>query len=273
VSGVEESVREFYDNFGWETSEGVTGDEALFRQYSAPHAGYQKKINARVAGLFADSSGSLLIAGGGDLTAPHLEIAERFDSVCCLDISERAVEMAREKLAEGSECIQGSVLDIPKPDDAFDAVFCAHVIYHIDEEQQAAAVRELTRVTRPGGLICIIYSNPRSLFRVIAAVKRRLPVLRTLKRAEPSGPRTIDKAPRLYFHPHPLGWWKQFRDECEVKLLPWKAMSVGYDKQLLFNDRVAAFAYRFCAWFERWFPALAARWWTYPVVLLTKKRN
>ncbi len=39
------------------------------------------------------------------------------------------------------------------PDDSFDAVLCSHVLEHIPDDD--AALRELARVTRPGGLIVL----------------------------------------------------------------------------------------------------------------------
>jgi ubiquinone/menaquinone biosynthesis C-methylase UbiE len=46
-----------------------------------------------------------------------------------------------------------------EPEDHFDAAYCAHVIYHIDGDHQDKAIRELIRVTKPGGRIVVIYSN------------------------------------------------------------------------------------------------------------------
>ena len=34
---------------------------------------------------------------------------------------------------------------------------------------------------------------------------------------------------------------------------------------------VASWGYRFCSWFENKHPGKAVRWWSYPIIQLTKK--
>jgi ubiquinone/menaquinone biosynthesis C-methylase UbiE len=71
-------------------------------------------------------------------------------------------QSAKAKLGPTGEFVLGSILDLPLPDNHVDAVYCAHVIYHIDAAFQEKAVRELIRVTKPGGRVVIIYANPNS---------------------------------------------------------------------------------------------------------------
>jgi ubiquinone/menaquinone biosynthesis C-methylase UbiE len=64
-----------------------------------------------------------------------------------------------------------------EPEDHFDAAYCAHVIYHIDSDHQDKAIRELIRVTKPGGRIVVIYSNQDSLPSRIARFFRQTSLL------------------------------------------------------------------------------------------------
>jgi len=267
----EQKVRDFYDHYGWVGTAGVSGEDTLFRDFSPPYYPYHERVNVRTMECFADLRGRLLIAGGGDLPETHVTIARRFDETTCLDISRVAIDIARNKLEQRGEFIVGSILDIPKPADHFEAVYCAHVIYHIDRDHQERAVRELIRVTRPGGRMVVIYANPDSVPGRIALVKGRLPLIRNLKRAKPHGRPGPVSLPPLYYFAHPLSWWSRFDDACEVKIKPWDVMGNTQEEVILLNDRMASVGYRLCAWLESRYPDSAARWWSYPLIVLTKK--
>jgi len=269
---VEKTTREFYDKYGWVVTDSKSGEERSFRQFSKPFYAYHRKVKERVMACFAGHSGKLLIAGGGDLPHPHIDIARRFANVCCVDISWRALDIAKTKLGIGSEFILGSILNLPLPDDHVDAVYCAHVIYHIDAELQERAVGELIRVTKPGGRVVIIYGNPTSLIGKIVDRKKRLPLLWRLSRRVAAPTEKPYKAElSLYFALHPLDWWNRFQAKCSVRLLPWDVMSAYQERELLWTDPLAAVVYRFCVWLEDKHPALAVKWWQYPVVILDKQ--
>lgn len=68
-----------------------------------------------------------------------------------LDVEPLACELARERT--GVEIVQGSILELPFPDQAFDVVIGADVICQVADS--ARAVRELARVARPGGVVVV----------------------------------------------------------------------------------------------------------------------
>ena len=60
------------------------------------------------------------------------------------------------ELARGSlhaNVVQGDALHLPFPDGSFDRVICSEVLEHIPDD--LAAMRELTRVLRPGGTMAV----------------------------------------------------------------------------------------------------------------------
>jgi SAM-dependent methyltransferase len=271
VNKEEEKVREFYDSYGWVSKAAASGEDTLFRDFSPAYYPYHDQVNARTIECFAELSGRLLIAGGGDLPETHVTIANKFSEITCLDISQVAIDVARGKLGNRGEFVVGSILGIPRPEDYFDAAYCAHVIYHIDKDHQARAIRELIRVTKPGGAIVTIYSNPDSLPDRIARFKGRLPLLWKLKRKKPHSRPDAKNLPPLYFFAHPLSWWAQFTDQCDIEIRPWDVMGNVQEEAILINDAVASFGYRIVAWFEDKYPEKAARWWSYPLVILRKR--
>src|SRR4051812_31747951 len=88
--------------------------------------------------------------GTGDLA---IELAGRGATVVGLDFSERMLELARAK-APGIQFVHGNALELAYPDASFDAVtvgFGARNFSDLDR-----GLRELARVTRPGGRVVIL---------------------------------------------------------------------------------------------------------------------
>ena len=270
---VEKTVRDFYDGYGWKkVTEGQLGEDKQFRQFSKPYYRYPDADN-RTISCFSHLSGRLLIAGGGDLPESHVRIASKFSNVCCLDISRTGLDIAKSKL-EKSHFVLGSILNIPFPDDYFDAVFCAHVIYHIDIDLQERAVDELIRTTKPRGRIVILYSNPESLMRRIVRKKKRLPILWRMRRGSKAhSNQPSEERPPLYYALHPLRWWQRFGTKCDLSFMPWDVMEAEQESELLWNDTMAAIAYWLCHRFERKYPEVAVKWWQFPIIVLDKHHS
>ncbi|WP_029150873.1 class I SAM-dependent methyltransferase [Microbacterium indicum] len=93
-------------------------------------------------------------AGPGTITA---DLAERVAGVVATEISEDALAHTRATIAErGSENVEFAVEDVHAlsfPDDAFDVVHAHQVLQHVADP--VAALREMRRVTKPGGLIAV----------------------------------------------------------------------------------------------------------------------
>jgi SAM-dependent methyltransferase len=99
-------------------------------------------------------------AGAGSLTASLLGRGYRVTSV---DMSEPFLERLRaitaERGGDGSEVAWADLTRLPFPDGSFDGVVCGEVLEHIPDD--AAAIRELRRVLRPGGvLVATVPANP-----------------------------------------------------------------------------------------------------------------
>jgi SAM-dependent methyltransferase len=92
----------------------------------------------------------LLDAGCG--TGFNLLALRRFGSTLGIDLSEDAIRFCRER---GVRAVRGSVLRLPFPDAAFDAVTSFDVIYHDWVADDRAAVAEMARVLRPGGALLV----------------------------------------------------------------------------------------------------------------------
>ena len=79
-----------------------------------------------------------------------------------LDLEPKAVEHATALFAAANQEATFSVGDIfsmPLPDDAFDVVFNAGVLEHFDFAGRRAALLEMLRVTKPGGIVLAAVPN------------------------------------------------------------------------------------------------------------------
>jgi SAM-dependent methyltransferase len=273
VANVETHVRTFYDNFGWSDNDGIKGEDLSFRMFRPAYYPYHEIVEARTIGAFGPLEGEILIVGCGDMPANHVDIAARFDKVTCIDISQRALDISRKQLPETANMILGSILNSDFADNSFNAIFCAHVLYHIDAISQETAVREMTRVTKVGGKIIVIYSNPRSPLRYMCSAAKRVNnfVARVRGREKTHRESTGQERPALYFFAHSLGWWSRFGDQCDLTMIPWDVIGSFEERQLIPSDRLAGLFYRWSAWLEQRFPRAAVKLWQYPIIVLTKK--
>ena len=88
-------------------------------------------------------------AGPGTITA---DLAARVARVTALEIDDAAAELTRQG-APGVEVHVGDVHALPYDDATFDVVHAHQVLQHVTDP--VAALREMARVTRPGGLVAV----------------------------------------------------------------------------------------------------------------------
>jgi ubiquinone/menaquinone biosynthesis C-methylase UbiE len=104
---------------------------------------------------------SVLDAGCGN--AGYFQVAMRnlgVSKVACMDIGDDWIPELKSVLSshgvpeDFSEYMPGSTTEIPFPENSFDFVASNGVLMHLDGKEQAAqALKELTRVTKPGGFV------------------------------------------------------------------------------------------------------------------------
>lgn len=254
----EARVRDFYDDLGWTTTaSGNTFDAAAAEDLRPAAADYVSRCRLRVREHLPEKGDLLLDAGSGPVQYPeYLTYSEDFARRICIDVSRSALEQAREKIGrERGGYINATLTRLPLADSTIDAVVSLHVIYHIAAAEQDAAVRELLRVSKPGHRIIIVYSNPRRPL-VLAA--------RMIRRDHRS-------SSALYFHAHPLGWWKRFESEAKVTLFPWRFFTAGEARKLIPDTQLGKRLLAGVARFEDAWPQMAIRLGAYPLVVLTKR--
>ena len=92
----------------------------------------------------------ILDAGCG--TGNNLTHFRRFGRTIGVDLSDEALRFCKTR---GVAAARASLLSLPFPDGRFDAVTSFDVLYHRWVEDDRAAVREIVRVMKPGGLFLV----------------------------------------------------------------------------------------------------------------------
>jgi ubiquinone/menaquinone biosynthesis C-methylase UbiE len=101
--------------------------------------------------------------GTGLLLGRTLRFAK---SATGVDLSAGMLSKAKER---GLSVAQGSVTQLPYADESFDLVYSVKVLAHIEDIE--GAMREMARVTRPGGYVLAEFYNTHSLRYLIKQLK------------------------------------------------------------------------------------------------------
>lgn len=117
---------------------------AVFEEVRAS-AGRLKGISALECGSGAGKVSALLAGNGAAVTL--------------LDRSEKALQISREFFSQkgaSAVFVRGDIFSLPFKDASFDLVWNSGVLEHFGADRQAAALAEMKRVTKPGGVILVI---------------------------------------------------------------------------------------------------------------------
>lgn len=257
-NSAENKVKSFYQGQGWEAnSKGDTLDAQLWEDLRPCAEEYVKACRRKILQHLPIKGTSILDAASGPIQYPeYLEYSRGFARRYCVDISQKALDEAKAKLGDKGEYFCTSILKLPFETNFFEAGLSLHTIYHIDKDQQEAAVRELLRVMKPGAPLIIIYSNPD---RLLSKIKR------TFKKQQ-----DLSQEP-LYFHAHPLSWWRRFNDVATISAYPWRMLTAKDGRTLIPDNGFGKFLYKQTLAFENSFIGSALHWGAYPMLVLKKK--
>jgi SAM-dependent methyltransferase len=210
IAGTPETQR-FYNETGWKERDGNSIDYHLFGvKEDGPIRVELCRLHVeRIRAALSRVSTRLnfLECGcGGNPDRHLLDLCSRYTGV---DFSETGLERARAAFADVAiphEFHQGDVCALPFADNTFDAVYSAHVIYHIaDPAAQAAAIAEFVRVVRPGGVVVLVVANPRPFAFPIRFIRRLVadaPLLGPLVHR-------VRSKPPLPYRPMPISWMRR----------------------------------------------------------------
>ncbi len=137
---------------------GVNRDDPI-RQYSLPIIGrlYQRRVEYCLAEL---AGGERVLELGYGSGVAFFNLNEKYQQIYGLDLtaSSEAISHFFKEKGIDTHLANGSVLEMPYPDNYFDAVFLVSILEHLKPGDQNKAFTEIARVLRPGGQV--VYGVP-----------------------------------------------------------------------------------------------------------------
>ncbi len=224
---LKQSVREWYDQFGWQTNEqGCYNDTATFSQTTlVGHGLYELMSHLSILDRLP-GGGFVLDAASGAIAHPeYLAFSWFFKSRVCVDMSISALREADGKLRQADFCCLADICRLPFRDETFDGTISGYTIQHVPESQQLRAVKELYRVIRPSARLCILTevrnsTKHKGLILLLRSVRKLLEVLHLIRPPvpSPSAPSSekmcVEPPPHeLYFLPREVAQWKKIAGE------------------------------------------------------------
>ncbi|MCX5388041.1 class I SAM-dependent methyltransferase [Streptomyces sp. NBC_00083] len=129
--------------------------DAHFRACEAPYLALLDQAGFRPGQHVLDAG-----CGTGDFL-PHLAALVGAEGrVTAVDLAEENAALAADRAASWqlpcpTDVRTANLLNLPHPDDTFDAAWCANTVQYLDDDELARALAELARVVRPGGTIAV----------------------------------------------------------------------------------------------------------------------
>jgi ubiquinone/menaquinone biosynthesis C-methylase UbiE len=125
--------------------------------------GRRGRVYHRIVSLAGVRPGDSVLdvgSSGGYLARKLAAAAGPSGHVTGIDPSQAAIAYARRRAVGAMTFTVGVAQDLPLPDSSFDAVTCILAMHHVPARQRAAALREMYRVTKPGGRLVVADFDP-----------------------------------------------------------------------------------------------------------------
>lgn len=151
-------------------------DPQRWDAYWAPRAGRVQRLYGLVAGLYRNlvvrrrlnqvirahfPEGSALLHAGCGSGQVDADIQHAM-AISAVDISAVALELYARNNPRARVAKQGSILDLPFPDEGFDGAYNLGVLEHFAEPEIRCIFSELQRVLRPGGKVVVFWPHRRA---------------------------------------------------------------------------------------------------------------
>ena len=150
---------------GGRTGRGTTIDHFRLNEVVSQIAfgGRRSRVYRRIVSLAGVQPGDSVLDVGsssGYLAKKLAAAAGQTGHVTGVDPSQAAIEYAQRRAPSTVTFSVGVAQDLNLPDASFDVVTCTLAMHHIPARKREAALREMYRVTKPGGRVLVADFDP-----------------------------------------------------------------------------------------------------------------
>lgn len=267
-------TRRFYDEEGWSVRSGVSVDRELFgvKEVGPIRVELHRLHEERVRTALASAGPPLRLLECGCGGSPKRGLLDLCAHYTGVDFSETGIELARTVFAGVAvphAFRSADACALPFADGSFDALYSAHMIYHIDDPAaQEVALAEMLRVVRPGGVVVVVAANPRPLAFPLRLLRRRLAdtplVGPLLDRVRTKGP--------VPYRPMPIGWMRRrLARGGAVDVLTYSLPSTEFNQSVTERSGTGKLRWQAIRWLDVHAPRLSA--WLGNYVILSCRRK
>jgi SAM-dependent methyltransferase len=167
-----------------------------------------------------------------------------------------------------------------------DGAVSIHVIYHVPEDKQLTAIRELHRVLKPVSSAAIVYSwgahssllinfllFPIKLKKALRNLLQKLrsfakSILRKLSKQQAKPRASLSEKP--YHHTHDYDYFVSQLRDIKLSILVWRSVGTAFTRNYIHNWFFGKQIMRWIFHLENRYPRLAGRIGEYPLFVIEK---
>ncbi len=260
-------VKRFYDEIGWQQTEGVYRDAQDSEDLREISKDYIEQCHLRVNQHLPKKGKYLLDVASGPIQYPaYLTYSQNFEYRICADISLTALIEAKKKIGNKGIYLLCDVTRLPLQDNVIDALVSLHTLYHVPKEEQLTAFAQCYRVLKPEGVSVIIYSWGRHslLMNILLLPWKVLSLLK--KTCLPT------KQQALYFYAHNYRWFcEKIQAKYQTQLFSWRSVNVPFLKKYIHPALMGGCILKGIFALENRFHQLMGKIGAYPLFVTVKK--
>ena len=169
--------RDFWTGYqpGFKFSDAEVGSQRFFDEVEAHRYALEPHIKEIVG--FERWSGKDVLEAGCGIATDGMQFVRAGARYTGMDFSPSALSLAQHRFGMAGKDVrleQGSIAELPFPDESFDLVYSNGVIHHLPETQRV--VDEFHRVLRPGGtaIVMVYHRDSLNYFFTIMVLRRLL---------------------------------------------------------------------------------------------------